>query len=168
MRRRPAIVLGSLLGLLAAAAPPLVVAQPEALARLAWLAGCWSAVGAEPGSVEHWLPPAGGTMFGVSRTVKGGRTVAHEFLQIRADAGGSVEYVASPSGQRTTAFALARLDANEAAFENPAHDFPQRIVYTRLDAGRLVARIEGTRGGQARVIRFPMTRVACDAEPPAR
>lgn len=146
------------------ALPALCVAQPASpLARLAWLAGCWAADGGEPGSVEQWMAPAGGAMLGMSRTVRGGRVAEHEFLQIRTDAAGALEYVAKPSGQPGARFALVRLTDTEAVFENPGHDFPQRIVYAQAGPGRLAARIEGSRGGgPLKVIAFPMTRTVCD------
>ena len=37
----------------------------------------------DAGSGEQWMTPAGGTLLGISRTVAKGRTVAHEFMQIR-------------------------------------------------------------------------------------
>jgi Domain of unknown function (DUF6265) len=145
----------------------LVLAQGPAQASpsldgLSWLAGCWRADGAEPGSVEHWLPAAGGTMFGVGRTVKNGRTVAHEFMQIRATTDGSLEYSAWPSGQKSATFALVRLTDAEVVFENPRHDFPQRVIYARNAPGRLAARIEGATTSGPKVIHFPMTRTACE------
>ena len=51
--------------------------------------------------------------------------------------------------------------SNEAVFENPAHDFPQRVIYKR-DGDKLNARIEGTKDGKTRGIDFPYTRIACD------
>ncbi|MGH8854313.1 MAG: hypothetical protein ACREWI_08545 [Telluria sp.] len=42
-------------------------------------------------------------------------------------------------------------------FENPAHDFPQRIIYRRVGDTGLHARIEGKGKG----IDFPMRRTAC-------
>lgn len=41
-----------------------------------------------------------------------------------------------------TDFKLTRMSAQEATFENPAHDFPTRITYRNAD-GTLTARIEG-------------------------
>jgi hypothetical protein len=147
------------LALLGAGAP----AERPTVEALAWLAGCWAAEGGEAGSGESWTAPAGGTMLGVSRTVRGGSTRAHEFLLIRETAAGGLEYVARPSDQSPASFGLVRLGDREAVFENPQHDFPQRIVY-RLDAqGVLRARIEGTTGGEARAVDFPMRRVACEA-----
>jgi hypothetical protein len=133
------------------------------LARLAWLGGCWKAANAEAGSEEHWMPAAGGTMLGMGRTVKQGKTVTHEFMQIRVGADGVLSYVAHPAGQPTAAFAMLRLSDNEVVFENAQHDFPQRVAYKLEADGKLAARIEGLRNGALRVIDFPMNRMSCDA-----
>jgi hypothetical protein len=105
------------------------------------------------------MAPAGGTMMGMSRTIKGGRTVEYEFLQIRAQNDGKLAYMAMPSGQAAAAFPLLRHGENELVFENLAHDFPQRILYRRTGASTLTARIEGGDKGHD----FPMNRVSCDA-----
>ena len=140
------------------------VAQSSALDRLAWLGGCWAIETAEAGSVEHWTLPAGGTLLGISRTVRAGKTTEYEFLQIREAADGRLVYVALPSGQKETAFPMVRLNDEEVVFENPAHDFPQRILYRRDGSNRLVARIEGLRGGKLRAIDFPMKRTSCETD----
>jgi hypothetical protein len=46
-------------------------------------------------------------------------------------------------------------------FENPQHDFPQRVGYERKGGDALLAWIEGTRNGQTRRVEFPYRRVAC-------
>jgi hypothetical protein len=138
------------------------VAAEGDITSLAWLAGCWQAEKGEAGSGEHWLPPAGGTMLGVSRTVKNGKTVAFEFVQLRSNAEGKLVFIALPSGQKETTFVASAIGKDSVTFENPQHDFPQKVIY-RLEAGdRLVARIEGMRGGTLRGVDFPMNRVACD------
>lgn len=140
-------------------------AQPEhELQKLAWLAGCWAPDGAEPGSVEHWLPLAGDTLLGLSRTVKRGRTTGHEFMQIRRNAAGRIEFIATVGEQKPVAFALVSLSETEAQFENPAHDFPQRVVYA-LEQGVLKARIEGQTQGRSKRIDFAMRRIRCEATP---
>ena len=137
--------------------------EPASVAALSWLAGCWASVGSEAGSGEQWTVPAGNTMLGTSRTVQNSKTVAYEFLQIRETEAGEIEYVANPSGQPEAAFLLVRLSEREVVFENPDHDFPQRIIY-RLRAERnLEARIEGTVNAEARAVDFPMTRVDCES-----
>lgn len=142
----------SILLLIAALAAP-----SSSVQDLAWMSGCWASVGGEPGSGETWIPPAGGTLLGVSRTVKGGKTVAHEFMQIRETGPGQIAFIALPSGQKEASFPLVRLSGQEAVFENPQHDFPQRVIYRR-DGDLLNARIEGNQGGQTTRIDFPLKR----------
>jgi len=136
-------------------------AQADPLAPVAWLAGCWVQQGREAGSVEHWMAPAGGVMLGMARTLKNGRVTEFEFMQMRADAEGRLAFVAQPQGRPPTEFRLLRQGEAEAVFENPAHDFPQRVMYKRESADRLVARIEGSINGKERGIDFPMQRTAC-------
>jgi hypothetical protein len=126
---------------------------PAGVAQLQWISGCWSLARPDGMTEEHWMKPAGGTMLGMSRTVRGGRTTEHEFLQIR-DVGGKLSYIAKPSGQAETTFPLLRASDTEVVFENPAHDFPQRIIYKKTADG-VTARVEGTMNGQARGFDFP-------------
>ena len=101
-------------------------------------------------------------MLGMARTVKGGATKEFEFMQIRATADHSLEFIAKPSGQAEATFTLLRQSDSETVFENLQHDFPQRIIY-RLEQGKLHARIEGKRNGAIQGIEFPMVRTKCDA-----
>ena len=95
---------------------------------------------------ERWTPPAGGAMLAVSRTIKDGRMVAFEFLRIVERDGGLV-YVAQPGGKPPTDFTLTAISATSATFENPAHDFPKIIRYTKRADGSLEARV-GDGGGK--------------------
>lgn len=133
------------------------------LSQLAWLGGCWRSDGGEAGTVEHWLPPVAGTMMGVSRTVRRGRTAAFEFMQIRPGEDGRLGFVAQPSGKPPTLFPVLRFTPSEVVFENPGHDFPQRVIYRQDAPDHLRARIEGMSRGAARGIEYPMSKVACEA-----
>lgn len=130
--------------------------------RLSWLSGCWESANGQRRSVEHWTKPDGGTMLGVGRTVSGEKTVSFEFMRIDRDASGALVFTAKPSGQPEASFTLVRLGEREAVFENPAHDFPQRITYRVRDDGSLLARIENIAPGSGKAIEFPMQRASCD------
>lgn len=142
--------------------PATAIAQEPQLASLAWMAGCWGSESGESGSGEHWMPLAGGTMLGMGRTVRNGKTAEHEFLQIRLSAEGKIIYIALPSRQKEVTFTATSISEGSVTFENPQHDFPQRIIYKIMQGDRLVARIEGLRGGAVRRIDFPMKRVQCE------
>ncbi|MES2130058.1 MAG: DUF6265 family protein [Pseudomonadota bacterium] len=136
----------------------------DPVAPFSWMQGCWRATDdAEAGSGEQWMSAAGGTVIGMSRTVRKGKTVAWEFLQIREVEPGKLAYIAMSSGRAPTTFALLRQDGKEFVFENLAHDFPQRIIYRRDGEQKLFARIEGSVQGKAKGIDFPMTRIPCEA-----
>ena len=159
------MILRSALGCtLLAATGAAFAASPDPLAKLAWLQGCWAAQGGEAGSVEQWSSAAGGTMLGMSRTVKNGKTADFEFVQIREVEPGTLTYVARPSGQAPAAFNLLRHSETEFVFENLTHDFPQRIIYRREGERALRARIEGMSKGKLKGIDFPMQRVSCEAQ----
>ena len=138
-----------------------VQSGPVTLDRLAWLAGCWQ--GSTPGREyrERWSKPMAGMMLGTSQTVRDGRTVEYEFLQLVGDENGVV-YVARPSRQAEASFKLIEGGPQVAIFENKQHDFPQRIIYRLGAAGALVARIEGIENGAARGVDFPMMRTPCE------
>ena len=131
------------------------------IADLAWLAGCWDGSGGGREYWEQWMKPSGQTMLGMSRTVMNGKTVEHEFVQIREQEDG-LFYIAKPSGQAEASFKLIKYNNQEAVFENPQHDFPQRIIYRLEKDGSLAAAIEGMSKGKLKHIDFPMKRAKCD------
>lgn len=134
--------------------PALVPLRPpsdDPLEPIGWLAGSW--VGEEAGRTteEHWTQPSGGIMVGMNRTVARGRTESFEHLRIEARDDGVV-YVASPGGGAATEFrarALPREGEDRIVFENPEHDYPQRIEYWTYE-GELHVRIQGERGARAK------------------
>lgn len=101
-------------------------------------------------------------MLGISRTIAEGKTVEFEFMQIRQETGGNILFIAKPSGQPETTFKLVKGSAREVIFENPQHDFPQRVIYRLESADSLVGRIEGVSKGKERSVDFPMSRARCD------
>ncbi len=115
-----------------------------ALARLAWLAGCWRGEAGE----ECWLAPRGGTMIAVNRgPERDGRPPFFELLRIVEDEDGLV-LLAQPGGRSpATPFRAVELEDARVVFANPEHDFPQRITYWR-DGAALKVRVEAQRDGR--------------------
>jgi hypothetical protein len=114
-------------------------------------------------TIEMWMPPDGGMMLGASRTTMGDRVREFEHLQLTTH-GDTLVYTAAPSGQAQASFRSAiPVGADELVLENPAHDFPTRIRYRRIDADSMVARVEGPgQGGAMRGFDLPMRRVRCE------
>lgn len=130
---------------------------------LAFMSGCWEISNPEKKRLvsEQWMSPVGNAMMGMSRTVRNDKMGAFEFLRIVEDETG-INYISKPSqNKEETAFKLIKWSVNEVIFENPTHDFPQRIIYKLTKPDALAARIEGTMGGKMNGIDFPMTRAKC-------
>lgn len=126
---------------LAQASPAAPAAAPATVEDLAFIAGSWVMDG-PPRIEEHWMKPAGGTLIGMGRVSGDGKTFFFEFLRIETRPDG-IFYVAQPKGGPKTDFKLVKGAPGEAVFENLQHDFPKRIIYRRLEDGRLFARTEG-------------------------
>lgn len=133
----------------------------EDIYQLSWLSGCWAVEGEERGTVEHWMPPAGGSMLGMARTVKRGATTGFEFLRLEFKSNGQLIYTAQPSGQAITSFLATTFGVDALVLENPEHDFPQRIVYKLKSADRLAVRVEGRNADELRGFDMVMTRTSC-------
>lgn len=133
--------------------------QAPTVKDVAWISGCWALTQNGRHVVEQWTAAEGGTIVGLSRTVANDKTKEWEFLIVREGAKG-LEYVAKPSGQAEATFTSTHVSANEVVFENPAHDFPTRIIYKR-DGDALAASVEGPSNGQVRRIEYPYRKAAC-------
>jgi len=126
---------------------PEAPAERPAIERLAWLAGHWQGRNADVLMEELWLPPRGGLLLGLHRDLPEASDAFFEYLRIETRPDG-LYYVASPRGGKATAFRLTEMSARRVVFENPEHDFPQKISYWLDDAGEVLhARIEGRPGG---------------------
>ena len=125
------------------------IALPEpakaTIADMAWLTDAWAGTRNTSSIEERWSPPRGGAMLGVSRTVRGEKMTAFEYLRIVERDGGLV-YVAQPGGKSPTEFVLAELDNQRCVFLNPRHSYPQRIVYELSNEGVLTASIGFAKG----------------------
>jgi hypothetical protein len=137
------------------------------------MTGCWAYRDARGRYVEEqWSSPRAGVLFGYSRTTRaragapGDTLLLYETTRIHESPDGALVFAASPSGQQPAEFRFsgnaATLDS-AVTFENPAHDFPQRVSYRRAGTAgdSLVARVEGTRNGTVRGIDFPYARMSC-------
>lgn len=128
------------LAALAVLVPDAATAQAPPLSDLSFMTGCWGDGTLE----EHYTTPSANIMLGVSRYLRAGVTRDYEFSRIeRSDS--AVVLTPHPKGTASVGFRLTSLADQTATFENPAHDFPQRIIYRR-DGALLVARIESMAG----------------------
>lgn len=134
---------------------PNVTVASATIASISWLAGDWVGVVGGNDVEERWMAPAGGAMIGTSRSTRGNPAsmVEFEYLCIAQRHGGLV-YTAMPNGGGATDFLLTKISADSATFENPDHDFPRAITYTKRADGGVDATISGAPGQRALTYSF--------------
>jgi hypothetical protein len=139
--------------------------EPERpLAALGFMAGCWrGGVGANLSIEEQWTAADSDVMLATTRYLDGntGRTREWEFSRIVADSAG-ITLLPAPGGTQQGRFRMAPGATGEARFEDPAHDFPKRIIYRLVDGRTLGVRVDGGEGTAA-AIELRMQRVPCPA-----
>ena len=153
-------VLAALILLAATAAS----AQPSRIESLTFMRGSWVAESRAEQVFESWLGPANGMMVAANLTARRDGRRSFEFLRIAETPQGLV-YFASPGGRAPVEFRAVEVVEGRVSFENPRHDFPQRITYWR-EGANLRAKVEGTMRGAARSEEWTFTPATSTAPQP--
>jgi Domain of unknown function (DUF6265) len=120
----------------------------NAFDKVSWFSGCWIGDVEDAKYEECWTSPLGNFMQGSGRIFKGDKILMREHMTIEKEGDDLVAYILgygeklTPEKQGTIGFKLVKSSKNEAVFENPKHDYPQRIVYSKNGKNGLIARIE--------------------------
>ena len=135
------------------------VAPCPHLESVAWLIGTWRAESRDALISETWVAVSDTTYEGrgVTRSRTDGSIRDEEDLRLVA-MGDGVFYVAKVAqNERPVAFRLTSCADGRFVFENPAHDFPRRIEYRRVDDARFEAHVSdgGSRGFRLEFSRSP-------------
>lgn len=147
----------SLTAFLSMVSPSNLNAQTSALK---WMAGCWEHRANKLVVAEQWSFPRAGMMLGSGQTTRGDSTIEYEHTRI-FERDGKLVYSAQPSGQAPAEFVADSVRGMSVTFSNPAHDFPQRVIYRSVGPDSLLGRVEGQRRGQTRGVNFSYRRVSC-------
>jgi hypothetical protein len=120
-----------------------------------WMTGAWDHADGESWADEYWTPPRGGIMIGASRSGEGEKLQFWEHMRIVREADDRLAFWAIASDQKPVRFVTVKKTAEEIVFENPAHDYPQRIRYWR-EGKELKAQISLIDGSKANNFSFTM------------
>jgi hypothetical protein len=107
-----------------------------------WLAGKWIGKYDSIPVFEQWKPAEGKVMYGRGGVLSGKDTVFAEKVQIEERADG-LYYVAIVGDKGAVDFKFTKYDHDTAVFENPQHDFPQRVLYYKNPDGTFYACVDG-------------------------
>lgn len=156
---RAALAAGTIVVFVLLALPVQTAArQVDSLDELAWIEGEWQRTVSDAVAIERWrLTEAG--LVGEGAVVRDGEERHTEALLLVA-MGSDVFYIARPpENPYPVAFRLVSSEADTFVFENPTHDFPQRIVYRRTAPDAMTAVIEGPgEGGETQRVAFAFVR----------
>lgn len=112
--------------------------------KLSWLTGMWNRTNVKPGRKAHerWEMVGSQAMKGFGVTMKEQDTAFVEKLQLVIK-DNKIWYVADVEHNKApTFFELTAISNDGFTCENPAHDFPKKIVY-KLNGDKLTATISG-------------------------
>ncbi|WP_313319117.1 DUF6265 family protein [Stenotrophomonas sp.] len=136
------------------------IAAAAEVSSLGWLLGDWQRTGlaADRSGSEQWRRQAD-ALVGEGRSYRQGKLQFEERLRIIED-GGLLYYVADvPGNPAPVRFGLVEQGDQSAVFENPQHDYPQRIAYRR-EGRQLTATVSG--GTREQVFQFTLSAQAAD------
>ncbi|MCF8462114.1 MAG: DUF6265 family protein [Flavobacteriales bacterium] len=112
---------------------------------LSWLLGTWEMVEGPATTTETWEFKDDSTFVGSGITKQSGNIVFQEGLGIEYR-NGEVTYIAVLP-DKTAHFKLTDSSTNSATFEDPANDFPSKIVY-ELNGDKMDITLFGIQDGE--------------------
>ncbi|MGZ5243583.1 MAG: DUF6265 family protein [Bacteroidia bacterium] len=130
--------------------------------KLEWILGSWQDTSTDMHFTETWRKENDSTFAGDGFGVENGDTIFREKLEL-AERNDEVFYVATVNEHlagKPTTFSMVSDSSNKWIFENPNHDFPQRIIYILTSENTLHARVEGTVNGKLQGEDFNMQRIS--------
>ncbi len=128
--------------------------------KASWLIGKWENKSSEGNASEIWEKKNDSTLAGISNFIIGEDTVSSETISLEQNSN-KLFYIPTVKGQNNeqpVRFVLTSSTNNQLVFENPEHDFPQKITYTQIKNDYLLAEISGMINGKQNSRQFPMTR----------
>lgn len=134
----------------------------DLIENLSWLQGRWANISPESQFYETWEAVSEKEYSAFSFLMINGDTAFSEKISLRI-IDNDLFYIVNAGNQNdgeAVSFKLISDAGGEFIFENPEHDFPQRIIYRHAPPDSLYARIEGMVEGKLRQEDFPMKRIS--------
>lgn len=123
-----------------------------------WLLGNWENKSPDGHLLESWKKINDSLFIGESYFIKGKDTLHFEKIQMKQK-GEALFYIAAVKGQnndKPVTFKHNDTIEKQLVFENPKHDFPQKIVYSQITKDSIIIQISGIQQGKPSSERFSM------------
>jgi hypothetical protein len=125
-----------------------------------WLIGSWEFKSTEGILSESWKKVNDSTFQGQSYLIKAKDTVHFEMITLEQK-GEELTYLTTILGQnndKPISFILTEATEKQLVFENPTHDYPQKISYNHISKDSLVTEISGLQSGKPSSEKYLMKR----------
>ncbi|MDD2821923.1 MAG: DUF6265 family protein [Flavobacterium sp.] len=126
-----------------------------------WLLGKWQSKSTDGYLQETWKKVNDSTFQATSYYIKEEDTLHFETITLQQK-GEELTYSAAVKGQnddKPVAFKLTTATEKQLVFENPKHDYPQKISYTQTTPNNLVAKISGIQQAKPTSEQFSMKKI---------
>lgn len=131
----------------------------EQLEKMNWLIGSWEHLMPEGLLTETWTQENDSTFVGKSYFIINNKDTVHSESIRLTEQQDVLVYSATVKGQNNDEpvnFKLNSDTENAFSFENPKHDYPQKIVYKKVNETSLIATISGKQQGKQTEESYPM------------
>jgi len=125
-----------------------------------WLIGTWENKSEDGVLTESWQKVNDSTFTATSYFIKNNDTLHAEKITL-AQKGEMLLYSAAVNGQnndKAIDFGSTTESENKLVFENPSHDYPQKITYSKGANNTLTAEISGNLQGKMTKEKFVMSK----------
>ena len=132
----------------------------EKLQKMEWLVGTWEQKLPDGTVTEIWTKENDSTFSGKSYFVKEKDTIHLETIVLSQKIE-NLLYIPTVAGQNNdepVTFKSTLEADNTFTFENPTHDYPQKIIYKKISNDRLIATISGKQHGKQTQESYSMTK----------
>ncbi|HMS64607.1 MAG TPA: DUF6265 family protein [Ignavibacteria bacterium] len=127
--------------------------------KLLWITGQWEGIQGSGIYHEEWEKISDSELKGKAYMIKKGEIINNELLKIHEEADG-IYYTADVSHNPSpVSFKLTEITDSSFIFENPEHDFPQKISYVNENDVKLKAVVEAVVNGKLKKIEFDLRRI---------
>ncbi|NNT72991.1 hypothetical protein HKT18_12250 [Flavobacterium sp. IMCC34852] len=133
--------------------------QFEKLEKMNWLIGQWENTTPEGYLTETWSKTNDSTFLGQTYFIINKKDTVHNESIVLTQVNDDLIYRPTVKGQNNDEpvdFKLTSEVENVFSFENPKHDYPQKIVYKKVNDKSLIATITGKQQGKTSTESYPM------------
>lgn len=140
---------------------PVFTMAQTSLQSLEWILGEWQHIQGEMVFTEQWqMSPDSSLYIGTGKAQKNDKIVSQEDMRIEM-LNGELHYIVTVHNHNENSaipFRLTSSTNNSVIFENPDHDFPQKIEYTFKNNNSIHAVVSATLNEKIRKLDFHFIR----------